>query len=35
VAHTFNFSIQEVEAGGYEFKAILVYIAISRTARAM
>lgn len=35
VAHAFNLSTQEAQAGRYcEFKAVLVYIVSSRTARA-
>jgi hypothetical protein len=34
VAHAFNPSTQEAEAGGFEFKASLVYKVSSRTARA-
>ena len=34
VVHTINLSTLEAEAGGSEFKAILVYIVSSRTAKA-
>jgi hypothetical protein len=34
VAHAFNPSTQEAEAGGFEFEASLVYRVSSRTARA-
>jgi hypothetical protein len=34
VAHAFNPSAQEAEAGGFEFEACLVYRVSSRTARA-
>jgi hypothetical protein len=35
VAHTFNPSTQEAEAGRFEFEASLVYKVSSRTARAI
>jgi hypothetical protein len=34
VAHAFNLSTQEAEAGRFEFEASLVYRVSSRTARA-
>jgi hypothetical protein len=34
MSHVFNLSTQEAEAGGSAFKASLVYIVSSRTARA-
>jgi hypothetical protein len=35
MAHTFNSSTWEAEAGGFEFEASLVYRVTSRAARAI